>query len=207
MATSKVYNANTGRIQTIKSGPGDSVQNLSFDFNTLGNLIERIDAVAQVTDTMDYDDLNRLTEVVTSNPSLPLNVTKTVAYDAIGNITNKSDVGTYTYDPARVHAVASIAPGVGGTLTATYTYDGNGNLLSGNGRTVTWTSFDIVDDITQGANGLRFEDRGAGLTITPPGSASSSKNSRWFQVPATNSLSIENKSLQPEVFLLFGNDR
>ena len=53
------------------------------------------------TDTMDYDDLNRLTEVVISNPSFPLNVTKTVAYDAIGNITNKSDVGDYTLHNGR----------------------------------------------------------------------------------------------------------
>lgn len=101
MVTNKVYYPDTGRIKTIKPGPGDSVQNVSFGFNTIGNLIERIDAVAQVTDTTDYDDLNRLTEVVTSNPSLPLNVTKTVAYDAIGNITNKSDVGDYTLHNGR----------------------------------------------------------------------------------------------------------
>jgi hypothetical protein len=122
----------------------------------LGNLTQRVDAVTQTTDDLSYDGLNRLTQAVTSNPSLPLNVTKTVTYNAIGNITTKSDVGAYTYDPARVHAVASIAPSGTGTVTATYTYDANGNMLEGRGRTVTWTSFDMVDEITQGTNWVAF---------------------------------------------------
>jgi len=91
-----------------------------------------------------YDAESHLTQAVTSNPSLPLNLTKTVGYDAIGNIANKSDVGNYTYDPARVHAVASIAPGATGTVTASYSYDGDGNMLTGRGRIVAWTSFDMV---------------------------------------------------------------
>jgi RHS repeat-associated protein len=156
VVTNKVYNANTGRISTIQAGTGNAVQNLSFTFNTLGNLTQRVDVVTQTTDDLSYDDLNRLTQVITSNPSLPLNVTKTVTYNAIGNITTKSDVGTYTYDPARVHAVASIAPSGTGTVTASYTYDGNGNMLTGRGRTVTWTSFDMVSQITQGTNSVSF---------------------------------------------------
>jgi RHS repeat-associated protein len=156
VVTNKVYTANTGRISTIKAGPGDSVQNLSFTFNTLGNLTQRVDAFTQTTDDLSYDGLNRLTQVITSNPSLPLNVTKTVTYSAIGNITTKSDVGTYTYDPTRVHAVASIAPSGTGTVTASYTYDANGNMLTGRGRTVTWTSFDMVEQITQGTNIINF---------------------------------------------------
>ncbi len=156
IVTNKEYNANTGRISTIRAGTGDSVQNLGFTFNTLGNLTQRVDAVTETTDDLSYDGLNRLTQAVTSNPSLPLAVTKTVAYNAIGNITSKSDVGAYTYDPARVHAVASIAPGGTGTVTASYTYDANGNMLTGRGRTVTWTSFDMVSQITQGTNSVSF---------------------------------------------------
>jgi YD repeat-containing protein len=53
-------------------------------------------------------------------------------------------------------AVASIAPGTTGTVTASYAYDGNGNMLTGRGRTVTWTSFDMVSKITQGANWVSF---------------------------------------------------
>jgi len=156
VVTSKVYNPDTGRIAAIQAGAGNAVQNLGFAFNTLGNLTQRVDAATQTTDALSYDGLNRLTQAVTSNPGLPLNVTKTVGYDAIGNIVNKSDVGNYTYDPARVHAVASIAPGATGTVTASYAYDGNGNMLTGRGRTVAWTSFDMVSQIAQGANTLGF---------------------------------------------------
>jgi RHS repeat-associated protein len=156
VVTNKAYTLETGRIATIQAGAGNAVQNLGFTFNTLGNLTQRVDAVTQTTDDLSYDGLNRLTQAVTINPSLPLNVTKTVTYNAIGNITSKSDVGTYTYDPARVHAVASIAPSGSGTVTASYSYDANGNMLEGRGRTVTWTSFDMVDEITQGANSVSF---------------------------------------------------
>ncbi|WP_119303171.1 hypothetical protein [Dongia deserti] len=117
-------------------------------------MTQRLEAVTQTTDTLSYDGLNRLTQAVTSNPSLPLNLTKTITYDAIGNISAKSDVGTYSYDPMRVHAVASIAPGATGTVTASYTYDANGNMLTGRGRTVSWTSFDMVSEIAQGTTSV-----------------------------------------------------
>ncbi|MCA3000433.1 MAG: hypothetical protein ING75_17730 [Rhodocyclaceae bacterium] len=71
-------------------------------------------------------------------------------YDAVGNLTSKTGVGTaggnlgatYLY-PAqgssaiRPHAVDSI-PGIG-----SFAYDDNGNLLSGAGRSLTWTSFQL----------------------------------------------------------------
>lgn len=147
--TTKAYNLDTGRIDTIKAGPSDSVQNLTYTFNTLGNLNQMVDAVTQTTDTLAYDGLNRLNAVTTTNPSIALSGSKSVVYDGIGNITSKSDVGTYTYDPSRVHAVASIAPGATGTVTASYTYDANGNLLTGRGKTVTWSSFDMVSQVSR----------------------------------------------------------
>ncbi|WP_119303169.1 hypothetical protein [Dongia deserti] len=55
-----------------------------------------------------------------------------------------------------MHAVASITPGATGTVTASYTYDANGNMLTGRGRTVSWTSFDMVSEITQGTNSVAF---------------------------------------------------
>jgi RHS repeat-associated protein len=68
----------------------------------------------------------------------------TVAYDQKGNITNKSDVGAYAYDPVKPHAVTSAGAN-------TYTYDANGNMLEGAGRTVTWTSFNQARSIVKGA--------------------------------------------------------
>ena len=62
--------------------------------------------------------------------------TRTASYDAIGNIVTKSDVGTYLYGAmapsgrALPHAVS----GMSGEAAAEYSYDDNGNMLSGGGR-------------------------------------------------------------------------
>ena len=73
----------------------------------------------------------------------------TVAYDALGNITSKSDTGAYTYGAnagactvnpfAGPHAVSAVA----GTKSASYCYDGNGNMTVGDGRAVTWSAFNM----------------------------------------------------------------
>ncbi len=56
-----------------------------------------------------------------------------VAYDALGNVTSRSDVGSYGYHAVRKHAVVSAG-------SNSYTYDANGNMATRNGSTLTWTS-------------------------------------------------------------------
>ncbi|WP_238701871.1 RHS repeat domain-containing protein [Mariprofundus erugo] len=129
LITTRQYNPLTNRLESIAAGPNGSIQSLSMSYDAVGNLTSRSDGVMNWTESFSYDALNRITGV--SGPAV-----KSYAYDAIGNITNKSDVGAYTYgDPKHVHAVTQ----AGGN---TYTYDANGNMLSGGGRTLTWTSFD-----------------------------------------------------------------
>ncbi len=61
--------------------------------------------------------------------------TKTYQYNAIGNLTYKSDLGTLTYPAVgspRPHAVTSIAGNATGILdgvtNGAYVYDANGNM-------------------------------------------------------------------------------
>ncbi|MCK9506520.1 MAG: RHS repeat-associated core domain-containing protein [Porticoccaceae bacterium] len=80
--------------------------------------------------------------------------TVTLTYDALGNIKTKTGVGTYSYGSqcgagSRFNAVCNITAGSVGTKTASYSYDANGNLLSGDGRTVTWSAFDKPLSISQ----------------------------------------------------------
>jgi len=83
-----------------------------------------------------YDDLNRLTAVSGAQ-------SQTFAYDAVGNMTSNSSVGTYTYgDAAHEHAVTAAG-------SATYTYDANGNMLTGDGRTLSWDAQDRLTSVTQ----------------------------------------------------------
>jgi RHS repeat-associated protein len=83
--------------------------------------------------------------------------------NGIGNLTSRSDVGTYTYPTsgqgvARPHTPTSIAAAGGApfALTTTFTYDADGNMLTGAGRTATWTSFAMPATISLGGQELRW---------------------------------------------------
>jgi RHS repeat-associated protein len=145
LTAASTYDPTNGSLQTlVTSGTPGVAQNESFTFDILGNLLSRTDNIQHLTESFSYDTLNRVTAV--TGPS-----SKTYQYNAIGNLTYKSDVGTYTYNASgtggvRPHAVASTS----GTLNASYNYDANGNLLTGAGRTLTWTSFNKPAQITSG---------------------------------------------------------
>jgi len=148
--TSQNYNNLTGRLNSIAAGASGAVASFTYMWDTVGNLQWRKDANHTLEEIFQYDELNRLTQAGLEGGS-----TKTYQYDSIGNITYKSDVGTYSYPApgaARPNAVASIA----GTTNTTFTYDANGNMQAGNGRMVTWTSFNMPDTIKRGTETISF---------------------------------------------------
>ena len=132
------YDALTGVPTTRKSGTGgqqSNVQNLAYGWDLAGNLTSRQDLLQSISETFQYDALDRLT--VASGPGVQ---STTIAYDAIGNISSKTGVGSYTYHATKKHAVAN----AGGT---SYLYDGNGNLISRGGATVGWSSYNYPTNI------------------------------------------------------------
>jgi uncharacterized protein RhaS with RHS repeats len=114
----------------IQADTRSAIESTSYCWDALGNLTQRIDLAAGLTDTLFYDGMNRLTHVVTGDPGQGINLTKTVAYDATGNITSRSDLGSYSYDPSHVHVVT----GITGSFNAAYVYDADGNMTLGGGR-------------------------------------------------------------------------
>ena len=83
--------------------------------------------------------------------------TRSYDYDATGNILNKSDYGdgyTYGAGTAGPHAVTEVKNGA--TSLATYSYDANGNMISGDGRSIAWTSFNKAETIQKGGTTLNF---------------------------------------------------
>jgi RHS repeat-associated protein len=104
---------------------------------------------------------------VTGAPGGPGTYDRTYAYDAIGNITSKSDVGTYTYqDPLHVHAVTHI-DGV-----QRYAYDANGNMTQrdrdGDGaydQALTFTAENKVQTVTEGGEETTFTYDGNGARV------------------------------------------
>jgi len=148
--TTRTYGTTTERLDSVVStGTGGTRMNLTYTYDSIGNVTQRADAVNSVTENYTYDSLNRLK--TSSGSGL---VTRVLDYDAMGNIIYKSDVGSYTYgsSSSRPHAVASVS----GVVTASYSYDANGNLTSGNGRTLTYTSFNMPATISQGSNDYTY---------------------------------------------------
>jgi hypothetical protein len=104
-------------------------------------LLSRADANTNLSETSSYDALNRLTSATLALSPTPL--VKSFSYNVLGNLTSKSDVGTYTYPAAgapQPHAVMSVS---GGSISATFSYDPNGNQTAGLGRTIGYTSSNL----------------------------------------------------------------
>jgi RHS repeat-associated protein len=138
------YSPQTGRLMDAHLNIGQSAQvDESYLYDVLGNVSTRAQywssAQAGFSEGFDYDSINRL--YTTQVSGQPIQV---VTYDFTGNISSKTGVGTgnYVY-PAQgansitPHGVTSI-PGIG-----SFYYDVNGNLQSGAGRSLTWTSFNM----------------------------------------------------------------
>lgn len=153
--TTRSYYQDTGLIKSILSSKGSIlVQQLEYHWDYLGNLKRRqeLDSVTSqlIAEDFTYDDLNRLK--VASHP----NETMTLSYDAGGNILSKSGVGSYTYGQscngvtAGPHAVTTAG-------SKSYCYDSNGNMLSGDGRTMVYSTFDKLTKVIKGAHTTEFE--------------------------------------------------
>ncbi len=135
------------------------VLNDSYTWDSIGNLVERNHSTSGVLETFEYDELNRLTRSSMSGTGVALYElagleTTTYEYDALGNITYKSDVGHYTYGGhqsnghASPHAVTRIDQV--GQASINYQYDHNGNMTSGDGRAIQYASYNKPIAITKG---------------------------------------------------------
>ena len=124
-----------GSITTVKEAFGGDVQRLGYTYDGRGNVIRREDhsiSGKHINETYAYDAMDRLTSVgIDSNANGLSSQTLTYAYDALGNITYKSDVGHYRYAAGKPHAVIA----AGGRH---YAYDSVGNMIDRNGDAIVY---------------------------------------------------------------------
>lgn len=148
-ATTRSYDTLDRMTGNLVAKSGVNLQNLTYTYDTIGNLTKRVDVVqSSLTENFTYDTLNRLTQ--SSGTGL---TTTSYNYNAIGNLTYKSDVGTYNYPApgtARPHAISSITGSANGYTNPAFTYDADGSLLTGLGRTLTYISFDMPLTVSGG---------------------------------------------------------
>jgi RHS repeat-associated protein len=121
-------------------------QVVGLTWDRLGRLQDRMDlslATTEQHEHFEYDSRNRLTEVWRSPtggtwPSSSWERTLAMSYQASGNISHKSDVGSYTYydsgSEIRPHAVET----AGGR---SFQYDALGNVSGDGERTFSYTAF------------------------------------------------------------------
>jgi YD repeat-containing protein len=152
VVTTQNFDPLTDRLTSIVAGASGAVENFSYTYDAIGNVLTRADATQNLTESFTYDTLNRLLSATVSANVAPQ---KLFTYDPIGNLLSKSDVGTYTY-PLAGSALPHAVSAVNGTLNSTFTYDPNGNQTSGNGRSTTYTSYNMPIAFTAGANTVSF---------------------------------------------------
>lgn len=151
VVTNRVYDAVTGWISSIQSGSGggSALQNESYLQDMVGNIIQRQQNNLGLTESFYYDSLYRLQE-----SRLGSTTNLTLTYDALGNITSRSDVAggaTWTYHATKKHAVTQA-----GSASYTYTYDANGNAETRNGHAITWNRYNYPTVINGPGKTLTF---------------------------------------------------
>ena len=157
LTTTQNYDPATGQLLNIQSGffYSEKVRDLEYQYDLLNNLTRRADLVQEIQEEFGYDALDRL-QYATTNSTLmgsqAYNRTLNYQYDTLGNITDKTGVGSMQYGAgsAGPHAVTSINNG------QQFSYDNNGNMLSGNGRTIAWNGADQAVLLSKGDQSVRF---------------------------------------------------
>ena len=147
--------------QATQSGVGSSttIANLSYIWSADGNLTSRTDTNAGLSESFNYDSLNRMWQAQVTGNS---NSTLTLSYDAVGNIQSKSDVGSYTYNPNQPQQISMITPSSGPVRN--FSYDPDGNLTNDGVHVNTWDALNRVTQIQDSSASAAVQ-----ISYTPDG--------------------------------------
>jgi len=122
----------------VTAALGSNVQDISYVYDAVGNITAITDNSSKDTKkniVYGYDNLNRLTSYTVTGAVNGNNHSETYTYDAIGNISNKSDQGNFAYGGTGYPNPDALTA----TPSTNYSYDNNGNLISTTGS-LSWYS-------------------------------------------------------------------
>jgi RHS repeat-associated protein len=140
------------------------LQNLTFTRDARGRILTSTSDVAAESWTYGYDDFDRLTTATNTGSSA---LSQVFAYDAVGNMTSNSAVGSYTYPipgQPRAHAVTQAG-------STSYSYDADGNMITAGGTSLVYDGENrlVQDGATTfgyGPDGARLHKTSGGTTTT-----------------------------------------
>ncbi len=145
LVTTSTYDTNL-RLSTLKTGPSNSIQNLTYTYEANGNVATITDALRGETSAFGYDDLDRLTSATITGGTSPY--TQNWQYTPLGNIAWRKDNGAqtnYAYaDTNHIHAATSMG-------ATNYSYDPNGNMLTRGTDSLQYDVENRLTSITVGA--------------------------------------------------------
>ena len=178
------YQLQTGQLTGLTYSKSGTLRQLGYGYDVFGNLKRQSLNGGASREDYSYDQLHRLVQSIRSGAA---SGTVNYGFDAVGNLTKKSDfssntAGAYSYSGGScgggANAVKSVQLAAGGTRT--YCYDANGNLTSDNAGLV--LKYDhqnlptvaqrgaLRDDFRYGADGQRTRSWGSdGNRVYLPG--------------------------------------
>jgi RHS repeat-associated protein len=135
-----IYSSPMQRLVRLKVGIGTpaSMFDRSYTYDAGGNIQTIVDNKLSPPQTQNfaYDHRDRLLHAwTTGNATASYN--ESYNYNVIGNLLSKTGMGAYSYPASGPSSVRPHTPSA--VNGAAYSYDANGNLVSGSGRTYTWT--------------------------------------------------------------------
>lgn len=146
--TLRTYEPLTGRPATIDTvGATDAVQGLAYGWHPWGELEHRTDTVTAQSEAFEHDALRRLTRATVERGGKASVVD--VAYDAVGNIVAKTDVGSYAYEGGRLLAYGTGVP-------VPLEHDARGNVVAHGAQALAYTPFDGLRQLTEAGTTLDF---------------------------------------------------
>ena len=138
--TERVFDQASGRPLSIRSlHHGVEQRDWHYIYDQRGNLIQRQDSVAALSQWFDYDELDRLVSVNSRDEKNTTGHRRTFYhYDSHGNLQFDSDDGAYLYGggSAGPHALSALGE------DHSYRYDRKGRLLDNQRLRIRWLSSD-----------------------------------------------------------------
>ena len=165
------WNEFSGKLLRLDTHAGSNpLQAMEFEWTARGSLERRTDEIHAQSETLVYDSLGRLARstVVRGQATNVVDF----AYDEIGNIATRSDVGIFDYVDGRLIAA-------GGNL---YEYDGNGNTKKRHaGEEFHYTSFGKVASYSAATSSVEYLYDGNGQRVQKLESSDSEGDSTtWY---------------------------